>query len=238
MIANKQLRIGIINMVCILGLVILVYACNTVKNISPFQSKEYINIEFLDNNNFKFYYYEYNDFDNLMQKYCKGHYFRLDSNIYILKPDYFNNTDFDIYFLESQIDTLKDNVRLKMESGVECESGFKTRLFIDKTELIFNGAKLDTVLNYRKINQVRVEISLTERLQNGNPTPTFKSIATKEIQLNNNNGNFLYLKIPVTKEMFYYKNEEEFKVKEFENHYYLFESKKQVEKRDFKFDCD
>ncbi|OQC13456.1 MAG: hypothetical protein BWX72_01630 [Firmicutes bacterium ADurb.Bin080] len=56
MIANKHLRIGIKRKVCILGLVILVYSCNTVKNISPFQSKEHINIEFSDDNYFEFYY--------------------------------------------------------------------------------------------------------------------------------------------------------------------------------------
>ncbi len=235
MINNKHFRVLII----FLGLIILVYACSTVRNVSPFQSKEYINIEFLDNYHFKLHYYQFNDFDNFKQEYCKGVYFSLDSNIYILKPDYFNNKNCDIYFLESHIDNLKEKRRLKMESDIACESGFKTRLFLDETEIIFKGTEIDTILNYYKYNQVKVEISLTESLQNGKPTPAFNSIMTKEIQLNNsNNSNFLYLKIPVSKEMFYYNNEDRIKVREFEKYYYLFEQRKQVEKRNFKLDCD
>jgi hypothetical protein len=237
MIKDKGAKLQIFFIRYLMGLLILTYGCRTVRNVSPFQSKEYLNIELSDKNYFKFFHYQFIDFDNFKYEYCSGVYFSLDSNTYILTPDSLNNHNLDAYLMELQTDDLYGKKRFKIETNISCTENFKTKLYLDEKEFLFEGANIDTILDNSNFKFIKAEILLSEKLFNGKPSPAYKNITTKKIELKNTNSNILYLKIPIRKEMFYYKNSDNIKVKDFEK-YYLFESGEKIEKANYVFDCD
>ncbi len=229
MIVAKKQFIGQLysRILLVLICIILLAGCSTGNNIHNL-TEEYLDIDFLDNQHFTYYYYKH-DLDDLVFKYCEGIYYHLDNNQIVLTPRFLSNENYDISVLEVRDPKIQGGIRLKLDLGLDFEEGdYDIRLFLNDKVFCFSGTSIDTIVSEEEIDRFRIEIQLSETIRDGKPIPTYDLFRTKEYSIDDHASNLFYVKIPIDREDFYYLNDDKIKLQDIGDRYVFLRNRREV----------
>jgi hypothetical protein len=210
---------------------ILMVSCRTLKPDILSILQEDVSFNKLKDNHFNYVYYKLNgfEFEDSKMTFCKGTYIQIGKNEYVLNPDTFDAKLVDVNINRDSL-LLKTQVRIKVNTDIDkYRAGeYKIILHYDSLSLKFKGINFDTILFSKDITKFTIEIILPDFYISGHPSAIYKSITTRPITINK--GDFFNIKVPITRDYFYYQNIGKIRFKEMGRYYLFLDNEKKINK--------